>query len=70
MNGIQIEHILNVIEEKSDQNRAVVRQEIAAYLQEHMQDVAKDIAINGVALIPTTLGEIEITMKDLNLLAV
>ncbi|WP_158821067.1 hypothetical protein [Granulicella sp. S156] len=70
MNGIQIEHILNVIEEKSDQNRAVVRQEIAIYLREHMQDVANDIASKGVARIPTTLGEIEITMKDLNLLAV
>jgi hypothetical protein len=55
MNGIQIEHILRLIEEKSVTNRESIRREAAAYLREHMMTVLNSLAHTGETVIPWRL---------------
>lgn len=70
MNGIQIQHVLSLLEEKSAyKNRILLREELVKYLELHMNDVAKDLATNGETTIPTSLGGIKLTTKDLEMVA-
>jgi DNA topoisomerase VI subunit B len=70
MNGIQIQHVLSLLEEKSAyKNRILLRQELVKYLELHMDDVAKDLTTKGEATIPTSLGGIKLTTKDLEMVA-
>jgi hypothetical protein len=72
MNGIQIEHILNLIEDKAESNRYSIRREVTDYLKNetNMRDVAKELAEKGQVVIPTTYGGITLTTEDLKLAAV
>jgi hypothetical protein len=67
MNGIQIEHILNLIEDKTAANRNIIRREVAEYLKLNMREVANAIALSGQVVIPTTYGGIKLTTEDLHL---
>jgi hypothetical protein len=67
MNGIQIEHILNLIEDKTENNRHTIRREVAEYLKLHMQEVADGLASDGQVVIPTSYGSIRLRTEDLRL---
>ncbi len=68
MNGIQIERMLNLIEETSAHNRPLIRQEVVAYLNTHMEGVARALATDGDVVIPTTrFGGIRLSKKDLGI---
>jgi hypothetical protein len=69
MNGVQIEHILNLIEDKSAYNREGIRREVAAYLTTNMTVVVDSLADKGEAIIPTTYGGLKLTKADLDLVA-
>lgn len=69
MNGIQIEHILNLIEEKSAFNRDAIRREVTAYLRDNMAAVVDTLATKGEAVIPTSYGGMKLTKADLDLVA-
>ncbi len=69
MNGLQIEHILDLIEQKSRQNRPLVRREISGYLRGHEEVILDQLAKYGEASIPTTFGSIKLTTEDLALAA-
>jgi hypothetical protein len=69
MNGIQIEHILNLIEDKTAFNREAIRREVATYLRTYMADVVNSLATSGEVIIPTTYGGMKLTKADLNLVA-
>lgn len=72
MNGIQIEHILNLIEDKAESNRYSIRREVTDYLKDktHMRAVVQELAEKGQVAIPTTYGGIMLTTEDLKLAAV
>ena len=67
MNGIQIEHILNLVEESSAFNRQFIRREVADYLRTNMQVVVDALATKGETVIPTSYGGIKLTTEDLDL---
>ncbi len=70
MNGVQIEHILNLLEEKSaDRNRPMLRREVVTYLESHMAEVAGRLVESGEVTIPTSFGGIRLTKADLELVA-
>lgn len=70
MNGVQIEHILHLLEEKSvDRNRPMLRREVVAYLENHIAEVARRLVEVGEVTIPTSFGGIRLTMADLQLAA-
>jgi hypothetical protein len=69
MNGIQIQQILEVIENMSERNRSLVRQEVTDYLKKNMPEVVNDLETKGKAIIPTRHGPITLTTEDLNLVA-
>ena len=70
MNGVQIEHILYLLEQKSaDKNRPMIRRELVEYLESHMDEVATRVANKGEMTIPTSLGGIKLTLADLELAA-
>jgi len=67
MNGIQIEHVLNVIEDKSASNRGTIRREAAVYLRDNIVDVVNNLASDGETIIPTSYGGLKLTKADLEL---
>ena len=69
MNGIQIEHILNLLEDKSPVDRLAIRREVTAYLQANMHEAVRALTANGEITIPTKHGDIRVTEADLNLIA-
>ena len=69
MNGLQIEHILDLIEQNSARNRPLLRQEISGYLVENEETILTQLARFGEASIPTTFGSIKLTRDDLALVA-
>jgi hypothetical protein len=59
-----------LLEEKSAyKNRISLRQELVMYLESHMADVANALATRGEITIPTSLGGIKLTTKDLEMVA-
>jgi hypothetical protein len=69
VNGIQIEHILNLIEDKSAYNREAIRREVTAYLKGNMARVVDSLAATGETVIPTSYGGMKLTKADLKLVA-
>jgi hypothetical protein len=65
MNGMQIENVLKLI----DCNLALTRDEATKYIQSHREEVAQSLANNGVATIPTSAGDIQLTIDDLRAVA-
>lgn len=65
MNGIQIEHLLDLIDSNINASMELVRPQIIAYLTEHGDDLARQIAENGFGVIPTSAGEVKVTQEDL-----
>lgn len=65
MNGIQIEHILNVVEDRSAYNRAAIRREVGDYLRANMGTVVADLSAHGKITIKTTYGDIDLSKADL-----
>jgi hypothetical protein len=70
MNGVQIEHILYLLEEKSAaKNRPMLRREVVVYLEKHITEVARRLVEVGEVTIPTSFGGIRLTTADLELAA-
>lgn len=69
MNGIQIEHVLNLIDDNIVRNRQQIRHEVLSYLEQHPDDIAKKLAEDGQILIPTSYGKIKLTTEDLKMVA-
>jgi len=65
MNGIQIEHALDLIDDNLRSNMELVRPEVLDYLENHGNDLAKQISQRGYGIIPTQSGEVRITREDL-----
>ena len=65
MNGIQIEHLLNIVDDKSASNRSLIRREAAEYLKQNMESIVRRLSDTGEALIPTSNGAIRLTVADL-----
>ncbi len=70
MNGIQIEHILNVVEQKSAQNRLLVRREVLSFLAQNEALILDQLAKLGEVSIPTSYGSVKLTTEDLALASV
>ncbi len=70
MNGIQIEHILDVVEQKSAQNRLLVRREVLSFLAQNEASILDQLAKLGEASIPTSYGSVKLTTEDLALASV
>jgi hypothetical protein len=69
MNGIQIENILNLIEDKSAFSRQAIRREVAVYLEMNMPIVVNNLATTGEFVIPTSYGGLKLTKADLDLVS-
>lgn len=65
MNGIQIEHILNVVEDRSAYNRAAIRREVGEYLRANIDTVVAALASSGKITIKTSYGDIDLTKTEL-----
>lgn len=65
MNGLQLEGVLALIDSNIHSNMDSVRQEVLDYLREHADDLAEEIAKNGCGVIPTRIGSLMVTRKDL-----
>lgn len=65
MSGIEIEHVLSLIDESISSNKAEVRRDILNYLQTHGNELAHEIVEKGHGYIPTRLGQIRISQKDI-----
>lgn len=64
MNGIQIEHMLDLIDCNIDSSMREVYPEIVKYLRDHMDDLARQISDHGYAEIATSVGTIRISKED------
>jgi hypothetical protein len=69
MTGLQVEHILNLIEEKTAASRHQIRRQVAAYLRDadNMRHVVQTLADEGEVEIPTDYGPIKLTKEELEL---
>jgi hypothetical protein len=65
MNGLQIEHLLNLMEENAPFDQEKARGELAEYLTNHTADVAADLQKHGEAVIRTPSGTFWLTKEDL-----
>jgi hypothetical protein len=65
MNGIQIEHLLSLIDGNIQTSMQWVRPDIVDYLSKHSDDLAQEIAHNGYGVIPTRAGEVKVSREDL-----
>ncbi len=64
MNGKQIEHVLDLIDNNINSNMESVRAEMLAYLRGHMDQLAREIAQRGYGEIPTHIGTVTISRED------
>jgi len=64
MNGTQIEHLLGLIDANIDASMQELHPRIVAYLQEHFDEVAQQLAKQGYAEIETGLGRVVISKED------
>ena len=69
MDSTQIDHLLNLIEEKGASQRVAARDEAAIYIRLHMNEVADQLESRGSALIPTSYGDVVLTSEDVGLTA-
>ena len=69
MNGIQIEHVLDLIDCNIHTNMESLRGEILQYLLEHGDALAREISEKGYGEIPTHLGPIRISKEDVDAVA-
>jgi len=69
MNSTQIDHLLNLIEEKSTANSSEAWHEAAVYIQNHMDEVADELQTRGMVSIPTKFGEVNLSSADLGMAA-
>lgn len=67
MDSTQIDHLLNLIEEKSASQRIAARHEAAVYIQRHMSDIAERLEKKGSVTIPTSYGDVTLTAEDVGL---
>jgi hypothetical protein len=65
MNGIQIEHVLGLIDSNIHVNMESVRSEILEYLTVNGDTLAQQISERGYAVIPTRVGEVRVSQEDL-----
>ena len=65
MNGLQLEGVLALIDCNIHSNMDFVRSEVVAFLRDHSDDLAHQIADNGYGIIPTQIGEIKVSREDL-----
>jgi hypothetical protein len=65
MNGIQLEQVLNLIDSNIQVNMESVRAEVLDYLTKHRDDLAHQISEKGCAVIPTQIGDVTVSRKDL-----
>lgn len=65
MNGTQIEALLNLI----DGNVQLTGHEVATYILEHQDVIAKSLVETGNATIETSTGPICLSLKDLEAVA-
>jgi len=65
MNGLEIQHVLDLIDCSIHANMVSVRGEIVKYLEEHGDELAAEVAKNGFGFIPTQLGPVKISQADL-----
>lgn len=65
MSGLEIQHVLDLIESSIHANMDSVRDEILHYLQENSDQLAAEVLKNGYAIIPTHLGPVRISEDDL-----
>lgn len=65
MNGTQIEHLLELIDSNIDASMKELHPMIVAYLREHIDVVAQQIAEKGYADIPTRFGLVTISKEDI-----
>ena len=64
MNGTQIENLLSLIDSNIDASMQDLHPKIVAYLQEHFDEVVRQIEEQGYAEIQTSLGPVTISKKD------
>lgn len=64
MNGMQIDHLLGLIDANVDASMKTLRPEIVAYLSENIDKVADQIEQDGTAEIPTRYGTVTISRED------
>jgi hypothetical protein len=70
MGGIQIEHMLSLLDDKlTAKDRELMRTEVAVYINKNMDSVVSSLAEGGAAVIPTSNGNIRLTKADLELVA-
>ena len=61
MNPTQIEHVLSLIDVNIDDSMKRLHPEIVAYMTDHINALASQIAEKGSAEIPTSLGSLTIS---------
>ncbi len=67
MSGVEIEHMLKIIDANVDLNRLALQKEVLQYIREHEVDVLTQLESNGEASIPTSKGSVTIPMDVLKL---
>lgn len=65
MNGIQIEHLLDLIDSNIQASMELVRPQILKYLTDNGDELARQIAEKGFGEIPTSAGVVRVTQEDL-----
>jgi hypothetical protein len=65
MNGLQLEDVLTLIDSNIHSNMDSVRKEVVAYLSEHGDELAREIAEKGSGTIPTHIGSLRVSREDL-----
>jgi hypothetical protein len=62
---MSIESTLTLIESNVQSNMALVRPEVLAYLNQHGDDLARQISERGYGIIPTQSGAVKMSREDL-----
>ena len=68
MNGREIEHLLTLMDENITSGRASLRSEILSYFQDHESLVLAELRSAHKVAVPTSAGEVNIKLSDLQAL--
>lgn len=68
MNGREIEHLLTLMDANIDSGRASLRSEILSYFQDHESLVLAELRSAHKVAVPTSAGEVNIKLSDLQAL--
>jgi KaiC/GvpD/RAD55 family RecA-like ATPase len=65
MSGSELLKMMKRMDENAEQTTRLVAQEVSSYIETHQSGVARQLKVNGEAQVPTSVGSIRITLKDI-----